>query len=300
MAYQHAEPMTAPEPPQPESGERFDPPPWPWWYAPAAVAAVIVGIFVIGGFLAGAGLLAGVDPEKPTPALTIVGLFLQAVLLVATAVLLAWLTARPRAWHFGLRSASPWRAVGYSAAGFAAFLAFGAAYEVVVDPQGEQTLPESLGVNRGVAALVLGGFLVIVVAPVAEELFFRGFFYRALRNGTVGWLGTTGGVLLAAAIDGVVFALPHFDGKDSLVLLPLLGVLGFVFCLVYEYTGTLFTTIALHALNNSVAYIAVANDGAAVAIPLGTAMLAGSVLVPRLLGGGHGARGAPGEAAAGP
>ena len=87
---------------------------------------------------------------------------------------------------------------------------------------------------------------MIVVAPTAEEFFFRGFFYRALR--------TRMGVLAAALLDGLLFGAIHYSGSKTAVLLPVLALLGFMFCLVYERTGTLFATIGLHALNNCVAY----------------------------------------------
>jgi membrane protease YdiL (CAAX protease family) len=55
-----------------------------------------------------------------------------------------------------------------------------------------------------------------------------------------------------------------------------------MFCLVYEKTGTLYTTIGLHALNNSIAYGAEV-DSAAVSLVLGSLMLTGCMLGPRLL-----------------
>ena len=70
-------------------------------------------------------------------------------------------------------------------------------------------------------------------------------------------------------------------------LLPLLAVLGVLFCLLYERTGSLYPGIALHAVNNSVAYAGLAEakgleGGAAAAGGLGLAMLAASVAVPAL------------------
>ena len=59
---------------------------------------------------------------------------------------------------------------------------------------------------------------MIVVAPVAEELFFRGFFYRALR--------TRLGVTSAALIDGAVFGALHFQGADTAIILPVIAVFG--------------------------------------------------------------------------
>ena len=38
------------------------------------------------------------------------------------------------------------------------------------------------------------------------------------------------------------------------VIVPILAALGVMFCYVYERTGSIFPTIALHALNNTIAY----------------------------------------------
>jgi uncharacterized protein len=62
---------------------------------------------------------------------------------------------------------------------------------------------------------------------------------------------------------------------------PPLAVLGVVFCLVYERTRSLYPCVALHAMNNSIAYAAQA-DGGAVSLVLGPLMIAACALVPRL------------------
>ena len=83
-------------------------------------------------------------------------------------------------------------------------------------------------------------------------------------------------------IDGVLFGLIHFEGgEDGLLIVPPLAVLGVVFCLVYERTRSLYPVIALHSINNSIAYAAQA-DGGAVAAVLGPLMLLACVFAPRL------------------
>ena len=116
--------------------------------------------------------------------------------------------------------------------------------------------------------------MIICVAPVAEEFFFRGFFYRALRSRY--------SMLVAALIDGLLFGVIHFDfsGADALLIVPPLAVLGFMFCLVYERTGSLYPVIALHALNNAIAF-AVTIEDARVSLVLGPLVLLACTLVPR-------------------
>ena len=263
-----------PDPPElPVAAETA--PRWPAWYAPVGFLVgftVTVFISIVAGAIA-AALGADIDGDTP-PALVVVLTLLQAVVLCGTAVFFAARTRSPRPWHFGLRRGRFWPSLGWAALGFVSFIIFVSAYSALVSPEGEQSVTEDLGADESTLALIAAGFVVIVVAPVAEEFFFRGFFYRALRSRL--------GIVTAALIDGLVFGLIHFTGSDTLELLPILGFLGFVFCLVYERTRTLYTVIGLHTLNNSIAY-GVATESATVSLVLGPLMLAACMLAPRVL-----------------
>ena len=223
----------------------------------------MLGVFYVaaGGDIEDSGLLLG---------LTVI----QELVLCGTAIFLASRIRRPRAWHFGLRRSRFWPAIGWSVLGYVAFMLIAFLYSLLLSPDGQQDVAEDLGVDESTLKLVIAGVLIIGLAPVAEEFFFRGFFYKALR--------TRFGILAAAAIDGVVFGLIHYSGTETLALIPLLVLLGFGFCLIYERTGTLYTVIALHALNNSVAYGFEA-ENVAVPVIVGLVMLIGCMVAPRLL-----------------
>lgn len=87
----------------------------------------------------------------------------------------------------------------------------------------------------------------------------------------------------AAIVVGVLFGLIHYTDPDSLQILPPLAVLGFLFCIVYEKTGTLLAPIAMHAVNNTIAYAAQADDGWMVSVVAGPLMLGALLLAGRLL-----------------
>ena len=88
-----------------------------------------------------------------------------------------------------------------------------------------------------VATLVV---FAVVVAPVFEEFFFRGFAYPALKQRF--------GVRWAIAIVAVAFALSHLHWPS---LGPLV-VLAVGLCLVYELTNSLVVPITMHAVFNAV------------------------------------------------
>ncbi|MGH2713582.1 MAG: lysostaphin resistance A-like protein [Thermoleophilaceae bacterium] len=257
-------------PPRPPELPEDARPRWPWWYAPVGfLAGAVTGLITAG--IAWAAL--GVDDPGESPAAIIVGTFLLDGSLVAVALLFASFVRRPRPWHFGLRRTPFWPAVGWAALGIFTFYVFAAVYSVAVQPDVEQTVAEDLGADESTFGLVAAGFMIICVAPFAEEFFFRGFFYGALR--------TRFSVAAAAIIDGAVFGLIHFEGgTEGLLIVPPLAILGVVFCLVYERTRSLYPVVALHSINNSIAYAAQA-DGGAVSAVFGPLMLVACALVPR-------------------
>ena len=249
-------------------------PGWPPWYAGVAFVTALVVTLVAVGIEAA---ITGAESGDQSATFTIVATLLQSAALVGSAVLFASFTLPPRPWHFGLRRTPFRQAVGWAALGMLCFYVLTAVYSALVHPDAEQSVTRDLGADQGTAGLIAAGVMIMVIAPAAEEFFFRGFFYRALR--------TRYPVLVAAVIDGVLFGAIHYDfsGAEALLLVPPLGLLGVIFCLVYERTGSIFPTIALHALNNSIAYAATAADGWRVSIALGPLMIAACAVVPRLI-----------------
>ena len=259
-------------PPQPPELPEGVAPRWPAWYAWVGFLVALIGTLIAVGIVAAA---TGATADDEDATFTIVATLIQSVIFIGTAVIFASFTRKPEPWHFGLRRAPFWPTVGWAALGLASFYVFAAVYTAAVQPDAEQTVAQELGAEQGTFGLIAAGFMVVCIAPVAEEFFFRGFFYKALR--------TRYAVLGAAAIDGGLFGVIHFDfsSADALLILPPLAVLGFMFCLVYERTGSIFPTIALHALNNSLAF-GIQAEGWAVSAVLGPLMLIACMSAPRL------------------
>lgn len=241
---------SAPPPQFPELPDGVEPgtrvPRWKPW---TAFVALIIGFVAASmGFIVIASISTafGYTFEDPPPGVTIVATIVQNVFLIGAAVFFAAKVARPRPWQFGLRRPAWWPAVGWTALAFVTFLAFSAIWVSALGLQNEEdTLPTELGVDESTAALIAVAFLVTVVAPVGEELFFRGFYFRALAN----WKG----IWPAAIITGITFGSIHAGGSPIGFLVPL-GFFGFVLCLLYVRTKSLYPPIVLHAINNSIAF----------------------------------------------
>jgi membrane protease YdiL (CAAX protease family) len=255
-----------PDPPElPESGR----PPWPAWYAPVgllgSLAAVVVASFPLLPVL----LVLGVSDTLAGISLLVL-LLVQDSLLVGAAILLASFKRRPRPWHFGVRATRLWPTLGWAALAFGLMLAFEIGYIELLGV--DETNVEDVGEGSTVAAIAVA-IAVIVIAPVAEELFFRGFFYRALRTRLPVWA--------AALIDGTVFGALHFQGPDTAIILPIIAVFGIGQCLVYERTGSLFAVIAIHAAFNTFATLTITPVPA---IVIGALVILACVAVPNRFG----------------
>jgi uncharacterized protein len=269
---QHAafEPPPPPPPDRPELPEGAAPR-WPAWYAGVGFLVALIATLIVVGIVAAA---TGATADDDDPTFTIVATFLQGLIFIGTAVMFASFTRKPKPEHFGLRPARFWPAVGWAALGMLTFYVLVAVYSLIVQPDAEQSVAQDLGADQGTFGMIAAGFMVVCVAPVAEEFFFRGFFYRALR--------TRWAPLAAAAIDGLLFGVIHYDftGADALLILPPLAFLGFIFCVVYERTGSIYPTIAMHALNNAIAF-GVTIEDASVSLVLGPLMLLACATIPR-------------------
>jgi uncharacterized protein len=220
-------------------------PSWRAWMAPAAFLAAfavgIVGQVVI--VLIGAAL--GASIQDPPPAVMIVSSMVLDVAFVGTAIAFARTVRRPTPTQFGLRRTAPRSAIGWMALAFALYYAFAGLWVQLLHITEKDKLPSSFGVDRSTVALVAVCVFVTVLAPIAEEFFFRGFFFTALR----GWRGPW----VAAVATGLTFGAVHAGSAPVPYLAPL-AMLGFLLCIVRWRTGSLVPCIVVHAINNALAF----------------------------------------------
>lgn len=90
--------------------------------------------------------------------------------------------------------------------------------------------------------LSIAFIIVAILAPLLEELFFRGFIFRTFKKTWPAWL--------ASILTAVVFSLVHFQLQTFLPLF----FLGLILNHAYHKTGSLWTSVAFHSLNNTIAF----------------------------------------------
>jgi membrane protease YdiL (CAAX protease family) len=84
--------------------------------------------------------------------------------------------------------------------------------------------------------LLLAG---VVVAPVVEELFFRGFLYAGLAQ-RYSWRR-------AAVISSALFALIHLQP----LAIPPIFILGYIFAYLYRRSGSIWPAVVMHVATNA-------------------------------------------------
>jgi len=177
--------------------------------------------------------------------------------LVATlsfhGAILAWvavlLKAQGLRWAdtFGLRQGRLTRALGLGVT--AALLALPMAWALswasaetmrralFVEPTPQQAVT-SLRSTTGLVQQCSMGFMAVVLAPMAEEVLFRGLLYAVVRQRTSPWFAAVSTSFAFGAIHG-----------NLMTLLPL-TVFSLVLVWLYEETGNLATPVIAHSMFN--------------------------------------------------
>jgi len=136
------------------------------------------------------------------------------------------------------RPTSWWRATGIAALVLVAVLAVGAAVAPFGDPEREQGLiPENWDSHK-IPQFAAFAAIVTVVAPIVEELMFRGVGYGLLER-----FGRPAAVILV----GIAFALTH----GLVAGFPVIATFGIGLAYLRSRTDSIYPCILLHASFNA-------------------------------------------------
>lgn len=174
-------------------------------------------------------------------------LSLQA-LLATTLIVVAFVAASPEGGladpaALGLRR--PLRpALGATVLAYLIYVGCAIVLTALIQPEQEDVTRE-LGFNEGVFGAIAAGLLIIVAAPLSEEIFFRGFLFGGIRSKAP--------FAIAAVVSASIWGLFHYTGPDSWGVCLQLAIFGVILAWLYERTGSIWPTIALHVFNNALA-----------------------------------------------
>lgn len=226
--------------------------PWRWWHA----IAVYLASSLVLGFVA--VLIVGGEVTDGT-GLSLRGVVANIALGVASgAVLIVWLRWRTRQWREAVRLPDGSHRLRTFAAGLVAGIVlavvvlFGVGTLLVIVFRAltgdTVSAPDQLSPQLSVGAQVLATVLAVGVAPIVEELFFRGILFRSLRRY---------GLWIAAIVSSVIFGLVHYVGgpaPSALFLMISAAATGLGLALVFEWRG-LAASIGAHMAFNVIGLV---------------------------------------------
>ena len=233
----------APPVPTPDSVVDLDPGTFPYatWGMATAVIATLIAL-VAGIFLSLPVLVIDNPPDDGDPSVwataTLQFLTGASFIFVPFFVSLNYggafraITGRLGFHRFKVSQAVKWIGIGIGS-----YLAFLIIYSQLIGT------PEQDDFTGDFGPIWIQALLIVGLAPISEEVCFRGLLFGGIRNRLPMWP--------AALLAGIVFGLLHATTGWSAV--PVLIFFGMVLAIVYEKTGSIWPPIMIHLLNNAVA-----------------------------------------------
>lgn len=226
-----------------------------WWAKLLYIVGISAFVFIV---VVGIQFLIGLPLVKLAPAEVIDSPITNTIFSVVSYLLaiflIIWLpprilkkkVARSSRESLGLRGLPTWTDIGLAPIGYVAsiLIAMGVTALFKLMPWFDANQTQNLGYNpymmgfeRGMAFVLLA-----VVAPIVEEIVFRGFLYGKLRIKIPKWL--------AIFITSLVFGLVHMQWNVGITVFSM----SIVTCTLREITGTIYSGILVHVINNSIAF----------------------------------------------
>lgn len=219
------------------------------WTKRDVLWAIALGTFMLLGLLA--LMILGVQLyQLATGAESRPGVFGVFVLAAESGLLLpVWLLGVHKyrlPWSsVGFRQFDPSRALGLGCLYLLSALAFNFSWSIFLAFFGLRAQPDVLPLfGGGIAGLLLALLVGGLVAPIAEEVFFRGYIFTGLRRD----MGFRPAVMLSA----MLFALAHVLPTSW----PPIFFLGILFALLYEQTRSIWPAVIVHGVINTLAFLA--------------------------------------------
>ncbi len=92
-------------------------------------------------------------------------------------------------------------------------------------------------------AVIIGVLMVTMIAPIIEEVFFRGFIMRTISNKT--------GLLWGNILSALIFSSLHYPWQSFIPIF----ILGIIINSMVLRSNSIWPAIAFHMMNNAIAFI---------------------------------------------
>ncbi len=219
-----------------------------WWYALIGLIILFISLGVssvmllMGGGVATGGI-SGV---------------IQFILMILLVLIVFRLLRRGKLVRedLGLKTSPVLRIVLLGILGAAVFMILSFVFKQI-SPEAKDTTADfvkMLGIGDNAQMDFFQILAIAIAAPVAEELLFRGVIFRSFFDGLQNGRRKGSPVvafLVATVVSAGTFLLAHIGGGQEKTIV-MFFILGFICCLVYAMTGSLYASVLVHSLNNSI------------------------------------------------
>lgn len=157
---------------------------------------------------------------------------------------------RPTRTDLGLQGLPTWADIGLAPAGLIVYLVLATILIAIFSnfPFFDASQAQELGYNLidGFDRLV-AFFALCIIAPIAEEIVFRGWLYAKLRSKIP---GKRLSLILSILLVSILFGILHGQWNVGVNVFAM----SIVLCALREITGTIYSGILLHIIKNTIAF----------------------------------------------
>ena len=219
------------------------------------VAVSVIGSQVVVGWLMIAVMGAETFSQPvPTAVYSALSYCLAMILVIAVPTRLSakWKVSRQ---DLGLHGWPTWTDIGLAPVGYIVYviLAAGIVWVFSLFPWFDAAEVQDIGFSYYVSGLdrVVAFLTLVVVAPIAEEIIFRGWLYGKMREKLNVAYSNVVSMIISSLLVSVLFGLVHMQWNVGVNVFAL----SLILCGLREITGTIYAGMLLHMVKNGVAFV---------------------------------------------
>ena len=156
--------------------------------------------------------------------------------------------------ELGIKGWPTWADIGMAPLGMIAYLLLATLFVAIFSlfPWFDASEIQDVGFSTYISGFdrVIAFFVIVVLAPIAEEVIFRGWLYAKIKNTVLRKCPKMASIIITNLLVSLTFAIVHLQWNVGVNVFAM----SIVLCGLREITGTLYSGIILHMLKNGVAF----------------------------------------------